>query len=30
MSDMPKFDEDVSKWCKDIFVAKVFDYLVKL
>ncbi|KAG0521019.1 hypothetical protein BDA96_08G125100 [Sorghum bicolor] len=22
MSDMPKFDEDVSKWCKDIFVAK--------
>ncbi|KAM0912004.1 hypothetical protein ACQ4PT_013085 [Festuca glaucescens] len=22
MSDMPKSDEDVSKWCKDIFVAK--------
>ncbi|CAL4891981.1 unnamed protein product [Urochloa decumbens] len=30
MSDMPKSDEDVSKWCKDIFVAKVFDYFVKL
>ncbi|XP_062204265.1 1-acyl-sn-glycerol-3-phosphate acyltransferase PLS1-like isoform X2 [Phragmites australis] len=22
MSDMPKSDEDVSKWCKDIFVEK--------
>jgi len=22
MSDMPESDEDVSKWCKDIFVAK--------
>ncbi|XP_062181980.1 1-acyl-sn-glycerol-3-phosphate acyltransferase PLS1-like [Phragmites australis] len=22
MSEMPKSDEDVSKWCKDIFVAK--------
>uniref|UniRef100_M8BP86 1-acylglycerol-3-phosphate O-acyltransferase n=1 Tax=Aegilops tauschii TaxID=37682 RepID=M8BP86_AEGTA len=22
MSDMPNSDEDVSKWCKDIFVAK--------
>ena len=30
MSDMPESDEDVSKWCKDIFVAKVFDYFVKL
>jgi len=27
MSEMPKSDEDVSKWCKDIFVAKVLNYM---
>lgn len=27
MSEMPKSDEDVSKWCKDIFVAKVLNYI---
>lgn len=28
MSELPESDEDVSKWCKDIFVEKVLDCTV--